>query len=263
MRLVAVSRRADQIQARRPGSSRALFVQLPTGTTTTSEPPVEGESFDLEVTASWNVGPRRWLAGQLGRPRLDVPALGLEPLAVIELGRWDPRRDRMGAWPPAPPGQTEHEIERIPAGGSAHSGPEACLHRAIGLWAESRLTAARNELGQLLRQDLRCLAAHACLAFFAFDESPDRGGPARARRHYEVGLEIARLSVPDDFAGVLPWSRIGNRPYLRLLYGHAICLWRSGELHRARAELLRLCRLDPADQIAARVALDSIERGVR
>ncbi len=262
VRLLASSCRPGSIQARRIGSRRALFVRPPAAGAATpfSKLPVEGECFDLEVAAAWRTGARRRLTGELSEIRLEIALLGLEPLTLVEVGRWDSRRDQITDLPPAPTPRTEYELERIPASGPRSAGPEPSLHRAIELWANDRRRAAHSVLGDLLRRDLRCLTAHACLGFFAFNAPPDRGGPARAQRHYEAGLTIARLSVPDDFDGVLPWSRPGNRPFLRCLYGHAICLWRRGDPSGARAGFTRLCRLNPADQMAARLALDHIGR---
>jgi len=40
----------------------------------------------------------------------------------------------------------------------------------------------------------------------------------------------------------------------------AIRLWRRGDSSGARAGFTRLCRLNPADQMAARLALDHIGR---
>ncbi len=57
---------------------------------------------------------------------------------------------------------------------------------------------------------------------------------------------------------MLPWSRVGNRPLLRCLYGHSTCLWRLGDLADAHAGFERLCRLNPGDQLAARLALERI-----
>ncbi len=259
IRLTALGCRPDGLRARVPGSPRTLLVEPQPG----SPLPVEGEAFRLRIADSWTTGPRRWVAGAISEIRLDIAALGLEPLALVELGRWDPRRDQLSALPLGPPPRNEYELERIPPAGGGREGPEPALRRAIDLWAEGDLPAAEALLGDLLRRDLRCLAAHSCLGFFAFSAAPGRGGPARAQRHYEVGLGIAELSLPAGFDGALPWSRHGNRPFLRCLYGRSICLWRHGELDEARAGLLRQCRLNPGDQLAARLALDGIERAAR
>ena len=65
-------------------------------------------------------------------------------------------------------------------------------------------------LMKLCEADLRCLDAHAHLGNFVFQHRP-----AKAIRHYEVGLRIGELSLGDAFDGVLPWGLIDNRPFLR------------------------------------------------
>lgn len=252
LRLAALGCRPRGIRARLLDSAETVFVRPGPF----SPLPVEGEVFELEVERVRRVGPRRWLSGPLSGVRLDAVALGLEPLALVEPARRDAwRKGHQERWRRR--GHREYELERIPAEARA----EAILHRAIDLWAGGRLEAARALVDRLLRSDLRCLAAHSCLGFLAFNSPPGGGGSARARRHYAAGLEIAGLSVPADLDGVMPWSLPGNRPFLRCLYGHSICLWRHGELAAARAGFLRLCRLSPSDQLAARLALDHIERG--
>lgn len=236
LRLVAVSSHREHLLARQVGGTRTVRVRPAPESTL----PVAGECFALEITDLGQIGARRWLAGPLSEIRLDVPALGLEPLALIELGAG------------------EFELERIPpvAGAAA----ETELHQAIARWAAGDPAAAEARLAALLRRDLRCLTAHSWLGFLAFNGPPDRGGPAGAQRHYEAGLAIAEPSLPAGFSGCLPWSRLGNRPFLRCLNGRAICLWRRRRIDQARAEFERVCRLDPEDQLAARVALDSIDR---
>ena len=257
LRLVSHSSRPGRIEARR-AACRSLFRIRPANRAL----PVEGESFLLRVSESWREGARRWLAGEISDVRLDVAGLRLEPLALVALGPWDDRRDQLDGLGPAPaPARTEYELERIPAEAAPGATAEPPFHRAIDLWAGGELDAAHDVLAELLRRDLRCLAAHSCLGFFAYNGSPPGGGPARALRHYEVALAIVRPSVPPGFRGVLPWARPGNRAFLRCLYGRAICLWRMGDLQAARAELLRVCRLNPGDQLAARLALDRIDNG--
>ena len=256
LRVVSHSSRPDRIEARRPGSRQLLSIRP------ASRPlPVEGESFLFRVADSWSAGARRWLAGEISDVRLDVAALSLEPLTLVELGPWDDQRDQLDGLAPATPARSEYELERIPAETAPDATSEPPFHRAIDYWAAGDLAAAHEVLAELLRRDLRCLAAHACLGFFAYNASPPGGGPARALRHYEVALGIVRPSVPPGFRGVLPWARPGNRAFLRCLYGRAICLWRLGDLEAARDELLRVCRLNPGDQLAARLALDRIDNG--
>ena len=253
LRLAALGCRKGRIRARVLGAPWTLLVRHPRDAPT----PVEGEVFDLQVSDVWQAGARRWLSGPISGIGLDVAALDLEPLVLVELADRGPLAGRR------PASRREYELERIPAGDpeAGGAGAETILHRAIELWAADRPRRARALVARLLRRDLRCLAAHSCLGFFAFNGSAPGGGPARARRHYAAGLAIGELTVPAAFAGVLPWSRPGNRAFLRCLYGHSICLWRDGELAAARAGFLRMCRLNPGDQLAARVALDRLDRG--
>lgn len=45
--------------------------------------------------------------------------------------------------------------------------------------------------------DLRCLDAHAHLGNLMFD-----GFPEKAIIHYNIGMKIGELSLPEDFNGV-------------------------------------------------------------
>jgi hypothetical protein len=64
---------------------------------------------------------------------------------------------------------------------------------------------ARRKLHALLEADPRCLDAHAHLGWL----QPE---PDQALGHYQAGIAIAELSLPDGFDGVLPWggSTIGR-----------------------------------------------------
>jgi len=53
--------------------------------------------------------------------------------------------------------------------------------------------------------DLRCLDAHAHLGNFLFDDRPEK-----ALLHYEVGMKIGELLLPESFNGVLLWADIDN-----------------------------------------------------
>lgn len=68
---------------------------------------------------------------------------------------------------------------------------------------------------ELCQADLRYLDAHSHLGTFIFHLRPKD-----AIRHYEVGVRIGELSLGDHFNGVLPWSIINNRPFLRCMHGY-------------------------------------------
>jgi tetratricopeptide (TPR) repeat protein len=109
-------------------------------------------------------------------------------------------------------------------------------------------------LKELCQADLRCLDAHSHLGKSAFVHRPQD-----ALRHYEAGLRIGELSLGDDFAGVLSWGHIGNRPFLRCMHGYGLCLWRLGRLDEAERVFDRMLWLNPSDNQGVRVLIDAVK----
>jgi len=103
---------------------------------------------------------------------------------------------------------------------------------------------ARRKLHALLEADPRCLDAYAHLGWL-------QPAPDQALGHYQAGIAIAELSLPDGFDGVLPWWRLDNRPFLRLLHGLCISLWRLARFDEATAAAESLLWLNPADHQGA------------
>jgi tetratricopeptide (TPR) repeat protein len=118
---------------------------------------------------------------------------------------------------------------------------------AAELAAAGDLDGARELLMDTLLRDLRCLDAHAHLGNHIFERSPQR-----ALVHYEIGIRIGELSLPEGFDGVLPWSSLYNRPFLRCLHGYGLCLWRLGHADQAIQVFERILALNPNDNQGAR-----------
>ena len=83
----------------------------------------------------------------------------------------------------------------------------ADLHRA-GYHRE-----AIRLLEGLVAIDSRCIDAWGHLGLIAFDTR----GPGPAAKLYETGIAVTERSLPERFAGVLPWGMVDNRPFLRCL----------------------------------------------
>lgn len=194
--------------------------------------------------------------------RLDAAALRLEPLGLWDDGVWDPDSEEWGyddpcvdrflARGPRRAFEMQQVVPRLKAAG-ADTDPilEASELRECG-----ERSTAEAILADLLTADLRCLDAHAHLGSFDLDQDPKK-----ALRHYRAGVAIGDLSLGADFDGVLPWSAIDNRPFLRCLHGLGLVLWRLGRFAEARAELERMRELDPTDHRGVRSVLPQVRAG--
>lgn len=233
--------------------------------------PVPGEVFTLQVERTWVFGHTRYAKGIVTGSRLELTRLELEPLGLRESGSWNPEE---AAWLFEEPDhrvyeeiraagvRPQYEMEQIlPEDAVELRWEEDPILEAVELADAGVVGEAEDLLGDLLTADLRCLDAHAHLGNFEL-RSRGPGALDRAGRHYRTGLEIGGLTLGDDFQGVLPWGLIDNRPYLRCLHGHGLCLWRGGDLASAGDVFRRMLWLNPHDNQGARFNLAAVEAGL-
>lgn len=201
-----------------------------------------------------------------------TPALGTEPrelaarietpLRLEHRNRWDPEEEYWGE-PGEPlepylreifaagPREAWEQEQLVPgSGGEAFHDP---IVEATELFARADRDRARGLLVGLLVEEPRCLDAYAHLGAFAFDYAASLALP-----HYEAGVAIGELSLPENFDGVLPWGWIDNRPFLRCLHGYGLCLWRSGRFAEAEAVFKAQLWLNPGDNQGARELVDTV-----
>ena len=198
--------------------------------------------------------------------RLDVPSLGLTPLKLVRYGLWVPDEhywgeedDPLEDWAKpiyAAGSRPMFEMEQVVPRDEPESLGDGPILAAIHARNMGDYRAAHKILNDLLAQDLRCLDAHAHLGNFEMDRSPKL-----AFRHYQAGIEIAKLSLGEDFNGVLPWGCLDNRPFLRCLHGSGLCVWRDGKLDEATEIYTRMLWLNPTDNLGARFLLSYLEAG--
>lgn len=229
---------------------------------------VPGDIATVHPRRQWRYGGHAYLSGDITAVRLAVPALGLVPLRLEPFDRWDPAEEYWGeegepledwaraiiARGPRP----AFEMEQVLPGtnpGDPHSDP---IIESNDLKDAGEVAGARRILMALLAADLRCLDAHAHLGNLLFD-----GSPGDALRHYEVGVRIAELSLGEGFEGVLPWSLVDNRPFLRCLKGYGLCLWRLGRLDEAARVFDRMLWMNPSDNQGVRFLLPAVRAGER
>ncbi len=195
-----------------------------------------------------------------------MAALGLVPLALRPAGDWDPdeaywsREGRpLPEWAASRPVRSPRSsfvMEQIIPGADPEGVDLDPTTEAIDLKDADAGGDAEALLMSLLGKDLRCLDAHAHLGNWEFTFRPQK-----ALRHYAVGVGIGELALGAGFEGVLPWSQLDNRPFLRCLNGAALANWCLGNLEQAAALFRRELWLDPADHQDARQCLALIEEG--
>lgn len=227
---------------------------------------VPGSIITLQPKKYWVYGKTAYLSGRVERDRIDVSALGLEPLALVEEGMWDPNEEYWGEddgpieeWATsiiAHGQRPAFELEQIIPGAAPDDFDSDPIIEANELKDAGDAAGAIDVLSKLLEADLRCLDAHAHLGNMLFRSSPEW-----ASRHYEVGIRIGELSFGESFDGVLPWGHVNNRPFLRCMHGFGLCLWRAGRTDEATAHFERMLWLNPTDNQGIRFLLASVRAG--
>ncbi|MFO7860601.1 MAG: tetratricopeptide repeat protein [Desulfosalsimonas sp.] len=225
---------------------------------------VPGAIVTVTPRKQWRYGGHPYLSGEIESIRIDVKALGLVPLGLAEMGMWDPQEEYWGekdepidewakpiiAHGPRP----MFEMEQVLPGADPDDPFDDPITRYNDLKDAGQRAEAEKILMELCETDLRCLDAHSHLGNFVFDHHPKD-----AIRHYEVGLRIGELSLGDDFAGVLAWGFIHNRPFLRCMHGYGLCLWRLGRFDEAEHIFEKMLWLNPSDNQGVRFLIDEVK----
>jgi hypothetical protein len=259
--LIVLAVKGNAISSRILGKDHVLTLR-PSGLWET----MPGEIVKVLPKRKWRYGGHPYLAGEIKGSRTDIPALGLTPLGLHEMGMWDPKEHYWGepdepieSWArpiikrgPRP----EYEMEQVLPGEDPDNPDTDPILEAVDMKETGNIRKARRMLMDILTADLRCLDAHAHLGNFAFPRDPDT-----AVRHYDIGVKIGELSLGKDFGGLLPWGCTDNRPFLRCLHGYGLCLWRFGRMRDAEKVFTRMLWLNPTDNQGARFNLSDVKEG--
>jgi len=259
--LIAVAVKGNAVSCRIVGKERVITIR-PAGLWDVAP----GEIVIVTPRKQWRYGGHPYLSGEIKAWRLDIPALGLTPLKLKEMGMWDPKDHYWGepdepieewAKPIRSQGpRPEYEMEQVIPGENPDDPDTDPILEAAERREAGDYLGAHRKLTTLLAEDLRCLDAPAHLGNFVFDHFPEK-----AIRHYEVGVRIGELSLGEGFNGVLQWGHIDNRPFLRCGHGYGLCLWRLGRLQEAEEVFSRMLWLNPTDNQGVRFLLGEIREG--
>lgn len=221
-----------------------------------------GEIATIDLKKQWIFGNNKYISGKLINHRIDIPALNLTPLKLEKFDYWDPREafeEERDEYDEIIEETDEYykaiieagkrpcyEMEQVVPGDTDldADGPilDAIYYKDIG-----EVGAGQDILMDEIIMDLRYLDAHAHLGNFVFDSWPEK-----AILHYNVGMKIGELSLPEDFNEVLLWAHLDNRPFFRCLHGYGLCLWRLGRFKEAEKVFERMLWLNPPDNQGAR-----------
>ena len=235
----------------RPTNGEAPFTLRCSGSEAMRVAPAQ--CIEVTLARRWSWRGDSYAGGKIERAWTDIRALGLEPLKLEDFGRYE----LDGTALPGPRHAFEFEAAAAGEGiGVDADDPEACLiSEAVELAADCR-DDARDILMRALLADPRCIDAHAHLGNWAFEHLPKH-----SIVHYEIGVAIGELSLGPEFAAMLPWGLLNNRPFLRALQGYGLCLWRLGQPERARGVFERILSLNPPDEQGVRFCLDDVASG--
>jgi hypothetical protein len=229
---------------------------------------VPGQIATVHVGRRWTWRGDPYASGRIESARIDIPKLGLDPLPLSggeldDVADWsepydddeDPYTELWKKITAKP--RPSFEFDPIAWGALPGMGvDENPTCDAAELAEAGDFEGANEMLMDLLCKEPRCIDAHAHLGNWAFDRSP-----RKAILHYEVGVGIGELSLPQRFDGMLLWGIIYNRPFLRCLHGYGLCLWRLGKLAEAQQVFERMLGLSPTDNQGVRFCWNDVRMG--
>lgn len=193
------------------------------------------ELVHATLTKPWRPTGGRAIWARMDKREFNIPALNLTPLKLPDEHPWDPHTPSAIQDGPC----LSYEMEVVTPGWDPADPSTDPIERATERNAGYDLEGALHILTNLLVQDLRCLGA------FEFDHYVSSSFVA-PNEYVEAGFQIGALTLGENFQGVLPWARLGNRHFLRWMHGHGLTHW-------------SLLRLNPTDNQGVRFILDDIK----
>lgn len=258
LELIVLAVRRTNARCRLPGCNGSLTLR-PRGRYFI----VPGELITVTPEKQWTYRGYPYLTGSVESSRIDVEVLGLELLGLKEWGIWDPAKEYwreeeepLEDWAAevvARGSCPAYEMEQVMPGVDPEDFDTDPIIESVELKEAGDYRGADRILNDLCLADLRCLDAHSHLGNLDFDRHPER-----AINHYEVGVRIGELSLGAEFNGVLLWSNIDNRPFLRCLHGYGLCLWRLGWFEEAAEVFRRGLSFNPPDNLGQRFLLPAV-----
>jgi len=114
---------------------------------------------------------------------------------------------------------------------------------------------AMKQLEQLLEEDPENLEVYNALGTLYWQEELKDA----ASTLYATAYKRSASLIPSEFKGRILWLEHDNRPFLRIAYGHLLCLMHEGNARSAQALANKLLRWNPVDNLGVRFLLGDIK----
>ena len=158
---------------------------------------VEGEILTVRPEKLWRFKNTNYMSGKVESTRIDIPALKLEPLSLLNPWPWDPEEEYWGE-EPAPTDKyfeeikqagrrTSYEMQQILPFDDPDEPFKDPITIANDLYRSGQFDEAYGWMEKLLVEDIRCLDAHAHLGNWDFNV---RGGSRIL--HHDDGEQTLR-----------------------------------------------------------------------
>lgn len=219
----------------------------------------ELNTVTLQVAKEWEFNKTRYLSGEVSDYHFSLTNLGISPHEYESMGPWDPREmfgDEAGQYVPEYLAEPfREEIIFKDYSGYGFYGPDTDpVYSAV----EAQSRDERYDILTRLFEDFpQCIDSLVHIGHMYLDSTVSK---QRAENCYRAAVHIAEGNLPDGFDGVVEWSPLENRPYLRALHGLCLILWDQSRFDEASTAARKLRRLCPLDNLGVRFLIDPIEQ---
>lgn len=238
----------------------------------------EGEIIRVIPYKKWEYNKHTYLSGKVIDSYIDGSVLTPVPLRLYSHGSWDSFYYFAELWEidpdlELPSSLPEWVIAVLKAGprevfemeqiipGADPEDIEDPISLAVEYAQQGNIDKTWEILQECLTKDLRCIDAFAHLGTYTLGDGRSTWHAKKAMKRYLAGVSVGEQALPPGFNGLLPWSWINNRPFLRALHGLGLCQWRLGQFDAACKTFRRILMFDPMDALGCRFILPDVEKG--
>jgi len=131
------------------------------------------------------------------------------------------------------------------------------LYEGWGLLNEGDLGKAEKKFKEVLKYEPKYIDSINGLGNIAFEKAD----LVKAEKYYREAYKLTLEELGGKFPERLEWDRTSNRPYLRVMHGLGLTLWRQNKTDEALKIFKEMIRLNPNDNQGIRFLIPALEEG--